>query len=263
MKDNLIKVSTPEEAELAIKKAELDKLSQILAEKELDLEEGKQLILSFQRRYYSQVGIKYVELDEIRAQIAELQARQTSQDRELKKKAEKARTQAEETSKEYEGIDIESPANVLTPEESQEAKILYRKIASLIHPDKATDDKSRNLRTQLMAELNRAYASKDIAKMHNILERWQESPDAVPGEDTASELIRTIRAIAQIKRRISEVEDEIADIIKSDIYELMKKIHDADIAGRDLLKEMSIYIDAEIKGAKQKLKQIQEVENAS
>ena len=43
-----MKKNTPEEAELATKKAELERLSQSLAEKELALEELKLTVASFQ-----------------------------------------------------------------------------------------------------------------------------------------------------------------------------------------------------------------------
>jgi hypothetical protein len=253
MRNDLIKTNTPEEAELATKKAEIERLSQLLAEKELDLEELKLTVAAFQHRYYSQVGKRYVELDELRAQIAELKARQTPQDEELNQEAIKARTQARKAAEEYEGGDIEPQKDSQESEESEEAKRLYRKIASIIHPDKATDDKSRHVRTRLMAELNEAYAQKDITKMRNILDQWQESPEAVSGEGTAAELVRTIRAIAQIKRRISEIEAEIAELMTSDINVLMTKVHDADLAARDILAEMSVSIDSEIHDARNEL----------
>jgi hypothetical protein len=246
-------MSTPEETELTGKKAELERLSELLAEKELDLEELRLSLTQFQRRYYSEIGIKYVELDELRAQIGELKSRQKPQDHKLNKEAKKARERARDAAKEYEDIDIEPPANSKTPKESEDAKRLYRKIASIIHPDKATDDKSRHFRTKLMAELNEAYARKDIAKMREILDKWHESPDAVLGEDTAFELVRAIRAIAQIKRRISEIEKEISEIMTSDIHVLMMKVHDADLAGRNILLEMSVHIDSEIQDAQDEL----------
>jgi hypothetical protein len=89
--------------------------------------------------------------------------------------------------------------------------------------------------------------------MQNILDRWQESPEAVSGEGAAAELVRTIRAIAQIKRRKSEIETEISEIMTSDIHVLMAKVHDADLAGRDILAEMSISIDYEIQDARNEL----------
>ncbi|MFH1674855.1 MAG: hypothetical protein ABIF87_15745 [Pseudomonadota bacterium] len=247
------KMNTPEEAELATKKAEIERLSQLLAEKELDLKELKLTVAAFQHRHYSQVGKRYVELDELRAQIAELKARQKPQDHELNQEAVKARTQAKKAAEEYEGVDIEPQKDSLVSEESEEAKTLYRKIASIIHPDKATDDKSRHVCTRLMAELNEAYAQKDITKMQNILDQWHESPEAISGEGTAADLVRTIRAISQIKRRISEIEAEIAEIMTSDIKVLMDKVHDADLAGRDILAEMSVSIDSEIQDARNEL----------
>jgi len=104
-----------------------------------------------------------------------------------------------------------------------------------------------------MAELNEAYARKDITKMQNIVDRWQESPEAVSGEGTAAELVRTIRAIAQIKRRTSQIEAEMSEIMTSDIHVLMVKVHDGDLAGRDILVEMSASIDSEIQHARNEL----------
>ena len=249
----MIKTNTPEEAELAKKKAELEQLSDVLAEKELVIEELKLTVAQFQHRYYFKVGKRYVELDELRAQIAELIARQEPQDHELNQEAVRARTQARKAAEEYEGVEIEPQTDSFKSEDSEDTKKLYRKIASIIHPDKATDDKSRSLRTRLMAELNEAYARKDIAKMKNILERWQGSPEAVSGEGTAAELVRTVRSIAQIKRRISEIEEEVSRIMTSDIHVLMVKVHDADLIGRDILAEMSASIDSEIQDARNEL----------
>jgi curved DNA-binding protein CbpA len=165
----------------------------------------------------------------------------------------RTRTQARKAAEEYEGGEIEPQTDLLRSEESVDAKRLYRKIASIIHPDKATDDKSRNLRTKLMADLNEAYARKDVTKMRSILDQWQDSPEAVPGEGTAAELVRTIRAIAQINRRISEIEMEISETMTSGIHVLMAQVHDADLAGRDILAELSKSIDSEIQDARNEL----------
>jgi hypothetical protein len=150
---DLVNMSSPEEAELAGKKAELEKLSDSLAEKELDLEELKLTVSQFQHRYYSEVGKKYVELDELRARIAELKAKQKPQDHEMNQEAMRARTQARKAAEEYEAIDTMPRMDSKEPKESEEAKRLYRIIASLIHPDKAIDDNSYQLRTKLMSEL--------------------------------------------------------------------------------------------------------------
>jgi hypothetical protein len=249
-------MKSPEEIELTKKKAELDSLSDILADKELTLEELTLTITKFQHRYYSEVGKKYVELDELRAQIADLRAKQKPKNHDLKSEATRARKQAHKSSEEYDTAKTESSENLEMEEGSEEAKKLYRKIASIIHPDKATDENSRQLRTSLMCELNEAYAKKDISKMERVLEKWQESPEAIPGDDTAAELVRTIRAIAQVKRRLSEIEKEISKIMDSDIHELMTKVHIADLDGRDLLTDMSAGIAFEIRDARNELASI-------
>ena len=64
------KINSPEEDELELKRIELAKSSELLAEKELELTTLRNSVLHFDHRYYRQVGIKYVELDEINAQIA-------------------------------------------------------------------------------------------------------------------------------------------------------------------------------------------------
>ena len=126
MENDLTKANTPEEAELAKKKVELDRLSQVLAEKELNIEELKLAVGQFQYRYFPEVGRKYVELDELLAQIADLKARKHPQNQELKQEAVTDRNQATNTKDEYEDIDIEPQADSLKPEESEDANKLYR-----------------------------------------------------------------------------------------------------------------------------------------
>jgi DnaJ-class molecular chaperone len=53
---------------------------------------------------------------------------------------------------------------------SDDLKRLYREIAKRIHPDLATDDAERAKRNQLMAEVNRAYADGDEARLRAILD---------------------------------------------------------------------------------------------
>lgn len=132
----------------------------------------------------------------------------------------------------------------------KEAKKVYRKIASIIHPDKAAESRSRVLRTKLMVELNDAYAQKDTIAMQRILVKWHESPEAVAGESAADEHVRILRAIEQIKRRIIEIEREISRIRTSEIYGLMVKVQKADRVGRNGFAEISMSIDAKIKDAK-------------
>jgi hypothetical protein len=130
---------------------------------------------------------------------------------------------------------------------------LYRKIASIIHPDKSVEGRAHPFRTALMAELNEAYAQKDTCKMQHIFLQWKESPEAVTGEGLAAELERTHRAIVQIKRRISEIETEISIIKTSEMYGMMVKAQERERSGIDNFAEMSLSLNAKIQDAKNKL----------
>lgn len=243
-------MNTPEEIELKEKRIYLEELSDSLASEELNLEEIKEKVNIFQYRYYNEIGRKYVELDDILAQVAELKARRKPQDTKLGKEAEKARTQAKRAAKEFENIDNTPNEEIKNVSLTEEAKKLYRKIASVIHPDKATDDTSREIRTILMAELNEAYRNRDIKKMQEVLDKWLENPDSVIGTDIAAELVRTIRTIAQVKRRISGIKMDIQTMLISDIYILLIKVRDAERIGRNLLEEMAENIDMQIREAR-------------
>lgn len=242
-----------EESELQEKKLELEKVTALLADKELDLENLRASVARFQHRYYAELGKKYVELDELRAQIAERRAQINPQDSDLKYQAQSAREDAAKAAREYNQSDCQEDFQPGPGDPPEALKKLYRKVASAVHPDKATDERSRKLRTKLMADLNEAYARRDTERMKAILAEWDESPDAVPGEGMAAELVRTIRAIAQVKRRISEIEGEIAGIMATDIHQLMIQVQESHRIGRNILLEMAKAVEQEIRDAQEEL----------
>ena len=165
-----------------------------------------------------EVGIKYVELDEINAQIAEKMARQNPQDTAFQEESETARETANSTAKEFHSHEIpkeEEFSKDFKP--SEEIKKLYRQIAMKIHPDRATGEKEREHQTKLMAEVNDAYAKGDIERLRQILQEWESSPESVIGEGIANDLVRMIRSVSQIKGRLKTIEKEIETIKETEI----------------------------------------------
>ena len=243
----------PAEIELQAKKVELEKLSSIHREKERVIEELNLALTQFQRRYFVEVGKKQNELERLHTKLAELMARKSPYGQELNQKSSGISTTVAKSEEEKAGATIEKRSKLHTLQELKEAKMVYRKIAAIIHPDKATEGSSLPFRTMLMAALNEAYTRKDIDKMQRILDEWQESPDAVSGEGMNAELERTRRAIVQINRRILEIDTEISRIIVSDMYVMMEKVCEADHEGRDILAEMTNVINAKIEDAKNTL----------
>src|SRR5271157_1974595 len=88
---------TPEERELARKQDELALLAERLSQAELEIATIKADLKAFEARCVRFVGARYAELDEIEAEIAEIQARLHPGDDRKREEAEEARDHARES----------------------------------------------------------------------------------------------------------------------------------------------------------------------
>ncbi len=234
MKKEIVRRISPEEEELAKKREELSLLQAELAERELFLTNLRAELATFEGQYLRQVGMLYAELDEWNAKIAERLAEQEGT-KEARSAAAQARTQAEESKSAVSGE--AAAAQEFTP--SPELKALYREAAKRVHPDLATDEADRAKREQFMTEANAAYQRGDAETLKRILEEYESSPESVRGEGVAADLVRAIRQIRQVRRRLSQIQLEIASLIDADIAKLRAKVEAASAEGRDLFTEMA------------------------
>ncbi len=240
----------PEEQELALKRGEQAALESELAERELRSANLRAELHAFEARYLHFVGLRYAELDELKAQIAERLAKEQPANERAQQAAREARSRADDTqSAAGEKADHEPHAFQSSPE----MKRLYREVAKRIHPDLTSDRADRAKRQQLMAEANDAYAHGDEAQLTKILTEYECSPEAVKGEGPGAELIRVIRQISQARSRLSEIEAEMQELLRSDLYQLKSRLDEAQQHGRDVLKEMIEKVDGQIAQAKQRL----------
>ena len=254
MHTQIERLKTPEEEELIKKLADLASLGSTLVQKELELRTLQAQLRVFEAEYFRIVGIRYAELDRIKAEILEFQARRNPKDDEARKRAEHARFRAEESTREARGFLEKERLTKFSPSES--LKSLYRRVAKSIHPDLATDEAERARRHRLMAEANRAYEDGDEARLEEVLRGWENSPDRVKGEGVAAELIRVIRKIAQVGERLQEIETEIASLRRLELYQLKLKVEEAGREGRELLNEMASQLDEEISLEREKLRNL-------
>jgi hypothetical protein len=250
MSSDIVRNQTPEELELQRKQAELASLEAELIQRELDLATLRADLADFESRYLRTVGVLYAELDEIEAQIAEAQARRRPSDSKMQEQATRARAQAQESAH------TARPVAEPRPKPTENLKKLFREVAKCIHPDLATNDTDRERREKLMAEANLAYENGDEVKLQTILADWESSPDTVEGEGVGAELIRVIRKIAQIQRRLTEIDAQIEQLSLSDLYQLRAKANEAENQGRDLLKEMASQVENQIDAARKRLRAI-------
>jgi hypothetical protein len=242
----------PEEQELARKRDEQTAIETELADRELRSANLRAELEAFERQYLHYVGSRYAELDELKATIAERAAQEQPANQRARKTAREARARADETKS------TAGEKTATTPrafESTPEMKKLYREVAKRIHPDLTSDRKDRAKRQQLMAEANEAYERGDEAKLNKIFTEYEWSPDAVRGEGPGAELIRVIRRISQARGRLAEIEAELQELLRSDLYQLKVRVDQAQSHGRDVLKEMISKVDEQIAQAKRRLEQ--------
>ena len=239
---------TPEELELERKKSALRELESELAELELTLATLHGELAAFQWDYITRVGRLYTQLDDLEAQIADLEFHRKPRDDSARRKAEAARKRARQSKQATDDIEADTPNRRFEP--SRTLGRLYRDAARKLHPDLTTDDSDKARRKKLMAEVNQAYEECDEARIRQILDDWQVSPEQVRGEDTAAELVRVIRTIALVEKRWAASRGEIEALQGSDLFKLKTQVQEAAQLGRDLLTEMARGLQERIASAK-------------
>ncbi|MCA9972151.1 MAG: hypothetical protein KC425_18130 [Anaerolineales bacterium] len=138
----------------------------------------------------------------------------------------------------YMGARLETPAETLSQDKQEELKKLYRQLARRFHPDFARDDADRHYRTQLMMQINAAYAAGDLAQLRQLA----AEPDSLAGLDaaqSAEQLVETLQQeIARCRRRLQEIEAEFRQLEQHRSTRLLRRVERARENGRDLLADM-------------------------
>ncbi len=250
---SLTRTQTPEERELVAKRAHLASLETQLAQRELDLTTLQMELHAFEWQYVRTVGVKFAEIDDLEARIAEALDAQNPPDDSVHQRAAEARRKAEESARVVGAI--EQTIQPVDFKPSEDLKRLYREIAKRIHPDLATHDADRARRNQVMADVNRAYANGDEARLRAILDEWETSPDAVSGDGVGAELVRTIRKIHQVEARLARLEADIAALTGSELYLLKTRADSERVRGCDVLADMAAQLDTQIQHLRRKATQ--------
>lgn len=142
--------------------------------------------------------------------------------------------------------EAEPPQEQPVPEELKaEMRSLFRSLAKRFHPDLVTDSNEKRWRVKMMAEVNEAYASQNLAALRKLAER----PDRLeePRQKTREQLIAELRGeIFRLDRVIQSLERKLQELINSHTVQLMLEVTIAARSGRDLLEEMAKELRAEI-----------------
>ena len=125
------------------------------------------------------------------------------------------------------------------PEITPELKQAFRKAAMLMHPDRATTDRERLRRHDLMAKVNLAYKAGDQTAIEKLVTEFGLDPEAITGEDVGARMIKAIRRIAQLRRRLAEIQPELEALQQTEVFELMKTVTEAEAMGGDPLGDLA------------------------
>ena len=148
------------------------------------------------------------------------------------------------------------------PEITPETKQAFRKAAKLMHPDRATSDIERERRNIIMAKVNCAYESGDLATIKKLIVEFGQDPEAIQGDDIGARMIKTIRRIAQLRRRLSELDKELTEQRQNESYELMTTILETEAMGGDPLSDLVQDLMQQISERKIRLEMLRQKQTA-
>jgi hypothetical protein len=227
-----------------------------LARREGELAAFKDELRTLQTQYLRDVGALYARLTELEAAIVEAEVRAG-----LRPPPEEADDAAEDEAELGPDGTLYASGCSNRGAPSDGLKRMFRDLAKTIHPDLALDEPARCRRHSLMAEANRAYAERDEDRLRLILQAWHESPDveaeAALGDDEA----RAARRAAVVQDRLVAIEAEFADLRRSAIAGLQRKVGEARSQGWDLMAEMVLQVKREVARATARLAQIDHRKN--
>ena len=197
-------------------------------------------LAEFRLRYRREVGTLHEELEELERAITELELGEFAKRLEEEGAAGRAGEPASPRPQ---------PARALT---SDAVRRLFRDVAKAIHPDRASEE-DRDRRHALMIEANRAYAMGDEDRLRTILQAWENSPEAVPGDHPDAGRERLLRHAAQLDRQLALGAAELAELRDLPLWKLKTMVDEAAARGKDLVADQVRRLKRDVTAARNRL----------
>ncbi len=90
-----------------------------------------------------------------------------------------------------------------------------------------------------MAQVNIAYEKGDQKSIEKLILEFGQDPEALAGEDVASRIVKSIRRIAQLRSRLSEIQQDLDTQKQTEIYQLKTTIEETEAMGGDPLGDLA------------------------
>ena len=141
------------------------------------------------------------------------------------------------------------------PKASEDIKKVYRRLARRYHPDLAQNDVDRDQRNRLMAQVNEAYAERDMDALLAL-----DDKQADTNEDDTSLLVLKLRRLqtqsAELSEQIEDLKIERFDLTHSPLMDLKIQEKFDKRKGKNLLEEMAAKLEAEYQQLSVRLEQL-------
>jgi predicted nucleic acid-binding Zn-ribbon protein len=242
------------EGQLARLRREIEALEAELVEREAELADLNVELGAFRVAYDTRVGRKIEELERVEAQVGRCkerigEVRMWGPDGPpMLKSGEPYVPVREQYRRTWETPDAPQPWPFEPPPDplaEVEIKTLYRQLSRRFHPDLTREEGERAWRTEMMAAVNAAYAARSLTELRALALK----PDyALPGRAGADvyRLDALRDKVAQIRRRLREVEHDIYELTHGSTMEMNLQVKLARQRGRDLLAEMEASVEADL-----------------
>ena len=139
-------------------------------------------------------------------------------------------------------------------DESREAEIksLYRSLAKRFHPDLTTAPEEKRWRAQMMAQVNAAYAARDLEALRALAARpdWPTTAPVKTRADLVAELRAEIERLGGVMAGLERTLDQRA---ATPAVQFKLEVSLARHGGQNLLGEMAAQLEAEIARAEAEL----------
>jgi hypothetical protein len=250
MSASLIPYTHASEKRLAAKRLELRELQAELLHVEAEYKALRESLRQFESRYLPAVGQPYIELAAVREQVEKSweALRDVKNGKQPRWKLSAALVLAARIS--------EEPPVAFVPDD--DLRRLFRELARLVHPDRASDSEDRERRHEFMAEATRAYRHGDAELIERLLEQWRGNEAPVNDATLTARHARVDRRIRWTRYRMATLDARMARMNSTAIADLMRNEEAARLEGRDLVTEMSRRVQQELTDAKRDLRTVRD-----
>jgi hypothetical protein len=123
-------------------------------------------------------------------------------------------------------------------------KQLYREAAKRFHPDLAQNEEDRIWRTQIMRQVNAAFAAGDTHALRNMLA--QHKPSEIHATTVDDTLAGTRDAIRRTMSRLAEIQQQQRDLEHTDMGLLFMQAERSGMSRQEFLRDLVISLKDQI-----------------